>query len=262
MTFVSVLIFNLSVVLVGMCCLWLLSVAKRDASIVDPCWGLGFVFIAWATIWQTGCHDLRDGLLLGLVTLWGLRLSIYLFWRNHGKGEDRRYAAMRKKHGGNFWWVSFLTVFLLQGVLMWFISMTLQSGMFYSGVAEIGWIECLGVLVWTVGFFFETVGDWQMAKFKSNPESEGRVMDRGLWRYTRHPNYFGNFCIWWGLFLIAANANSWWTVVCPALMSFLLLKVSGVSMLESDITDRRPDYAKYKQTTSAFFPMPVSKPSE
>ena len=224
MTFTSIVIFNLLVVLGAMFCLWGLSLIKRDASIVDPCWGLGFVIIAWVTVWQIGWQDLRDGLLVTFVTLWGLRLSIYLFWRNHGKGEDRRYTAMREKHGSNFWWVSLLTVFILQGVLMWFISLTVQSGMFYSETAEIGWIAWLGVLVWAVGFFFETVADFQMAKFKSDSDSEGKVMDRGLWRYSRHPNYFGNFCIWWGLFLIAANANSWWTVVCPALMSFFAFK--------------------------------------
>ena len=145
---------------------------------------------------------------------------------------------------------------------MWFISLTFQSGMFHSGVAGIGWLGGVGVVVWVVGFIFESVGDFQMARFKSNPENAGKVMNGGLWRYTRHPNYFGDFCVWWGLFLIASNANSWWTIVCPTLMSFFLLKVSGVSMLESDIADRRPEYETYKKTTSAFFPMPAARPSE
>jgi steroid 5-alpha reductase family enzyme len=262
MSFTSMIIINLLIALGGMFCLWIVSVVVKDASIVDPCWGLGFVVIAWATIWQTGWQDLRDGLLVILVTAWGLRLSGYLFLRNRNKGEDRRYAAMREKHGSNFWWVSFLTVFMLQGVLMWFISLTFQSGIFHSGVAQIGWLGGVGVLVWIVGFIFESVGDFQMARFKSNPDNAGKVMDRGLWRYTRHPNYFGDFCVWWGLFLIASSAHSWWTIVCPALMSFFLMNVSGVSMLESDISDRRPDYETYKKTTSAFFPMPAASPSK
>ena len=262
MSFTSIIVINLLIVLSGMLCLWGISVVKQDASIVDLCWGLGFVVIAWATIWQSGWHDLRDGLLVILVTLWGLRLSGYLLWRNHGKEEDRRYAAMRRKHGSKFWWVSLLTVFLLQGVLMWFISLTFQSGMFHSGDSVIGWMGWLGVVVWAVGFAFESVSDFQLARFKSDSESEGKVMNRGLWRYTRHPNYFGNFCIWWGLFLIASSASSWWTVVCPALMTFFLIKISGVAMLESDISDRRPEYEQYKLTTSAFFPMLPSAPSE
>ena len=262
MTFAWIILTNLAIVLVAMSCLWIVSVVVKDSSIVDPCWGLGFVVIAWSTIWQTGWQDLRDGLLVVLVTLWGLRLSGYLYLRNHNKGEDRRYAAMRHKHGSSFWWVSFLTVFMLQAVLMWFISLTFQSGMFHSGLSEIGFVGGLGVVVWVVGFAFESIGDFQMAQFKSNPDNAGKVMNRGLWRYTRHPNYFGDFCVWWGLFLIAFNAHSWWTFVCPALMSFFLMKVSGVAMLESDIADRRPDYDAYKKTTIAFFPMPVSRQSE
>lgn len=258
MSFTSVIFANLLIVLCGMFCLWGISVVRKDASIVDPCWGLGFVLIAWATIIQSGWHDARDGLLVVLVTVWGVRLSGYLFWRNHSKGEDRRYAAMRSKHGENFWWVSLLTVFLLQGVLMWFISLTVQSGIVFSNDEAIGLLGWVGVALWIIGFYFESVGDYQLARFKSRPDSAGKVLNSGLWRYTRHPNYFGNFCIWWGLFLIAANASSWWTIICPALMSFLLLKVSGVSLLESDIADRRPEYAEYKRNTSAFFPLPPS----
>jgi len=259
MSFTSIIVTNLLITLGGMFCLWIMSMIKKDASIVDPCWGLGFVVIAWATVWQIGWTGTRAGVLVALVTLWGLRLSVYLFLRNRGKGEDRRYGAMRTKHGPRFWWVSLLTVFMLQGVLMWFIGLTVQSGMFHGADSGFGLLCYVGVVVWLIGFVFESVSDFQMAQFKSNKENAGMVMDRGLWRYTRHPNYFGNFCIWWGLFLIAASANSWWTIVCPALMSFFLVKVSGVAMLESDITERRPGYAEYKLTTSSFFPLPPSK---
>lgn len=256
MTFVETILPNLAIVAVAMFTLWCVSLAKKDASIIDPCWGLGFVVIAWSTSWQLGINDLRDVLLVALVSLWGLRLSGYLFWRNRGNGEDRRYAAMRERHGANFWWISLFTVFLLQGILLWFISLPIQSGMFSSNAVPVGWISWLGVVVWGLGFIFESVGDYQMARFKARPDSEGEVMNRGLWRFTRHPNYFGDFCVWWGLFLVAADVNSWWTIGSPLLMSILLMKVSGVSLLEHDIEDRRPKYSEYKRTTSAFFPSP------
>lgn len=258
MSFPNLILINAAVVVIFMLVLWGVSIFKKDASVVDPCWGLGFVMIAWATAFQIGLDDLRSWLLAGMVTIWGLRLSGYLAWRNHGKGEDRRYTQMRDKHGAKFWWVSLFTVFLLQGTLMWFISLTVQSGMYWSDAAELGGIAWIGVAVWAVGLFFETVGDFQMARFKARPDSEGKVMNEGLWRYTRHPNYFGDFCVWWGLFLVAATANSWWTVGSPLLMSFLLLKVSGVAMLEGDIEERRPKYAEYKRVTNAFFPGPPS----
>ncbi len=261
MIFTSLILINAAVVLTFVLILWAISLAKNDASIVDPCWGLGFVIITWSTAIQIGVDDLRSSLLVVMVTLWGLRLSTYLAWRNFGKGEDRRYTQMRDKHGDRFWWVSLFTVFLLQGALMWFISLTVQSGVFWSGTAAFGLIGWLGVAVWAIGLFFETVGDFQMARFKAREDSVGKVMNKGLWRYTRHPNYFGDFCIWWGLFLAAAMASSWWTIGGPLVVSFLLLKVSGVAMLEGDIEERRPNYAQYKRITNAFFPGPPSKSS-
>ncbi len=258
MTLTNLILINAAVVLTFMLILWAISLIKKDASIVDPCWGIGFVIITWSTATQIGLEDLRSWLLTIMVTLWGLRLSGYLAWRNHGKGEDRRYTQMREKHGDRFWWVSMFSVFLLQGGLMWFISLTVQSGMYWSDTAAFGLIGWLGVTVWAVGLIFETVGDYQMACFKARDDSEGNVMNEGLWRYTRHPNYFGDFCIWWGLFLTAAMGSSWWTIGSPLLMSFLLLKVSGVALLEGDIEERRPKYAEYKRNTNAFFPGPPS----
>lgn len=259
MTFLNLILANFVIVAIFMTGLWIVSLFKRDASIIDPCWGLGFVIIAWATVVQMGAIHWGSGLLAVLVTIWGLRLSAYLFWRNAGKGEDRRYAKMREKHGDRFWLVSLFTVFLLQAVLLWLISLTIQSGMFFSSTFNPSWISWLGVVVWAVGLFFESVGDYQMARFKARPDSSGKVMNEGLWRYTRHPNYFGDFCVWWGFYLAAAPMNSWWTIGSPLLMSFLLLKVSGVSLLEKDIEDRRPEYEEYKKKTNAFFPGPVSK---
>jgi steroid 5-alpha reductase family enzyme len=152
--------------------------------------------------------------------------------------------------------VSLLTVFGLQGFLLWIISMPIQIGPFSPSEAPLGWLDSLGVGIWAVGVFFESVGDWQLARFKSEPANRGKVMDRGLWAYTRHPNYFGDFCVWWGLYLVAAAGGAWWTVFGPLLMSFFLLKVSGVAMLERTITDRRPDYVDYIKRTNAFFPGP------
>lgn len=258
MTIYNLILTNAAIVTIYMVMLWTVSLLKKDASIVDPYWGLGFVLIAWATVIQLGDFSFQSVLVLALVTVWGLRLWGYLSWRNWGEDEDRRYSQMREKHGDSFWWVSLFTVFLLQGVLLWFISLTIQSGIFHNHAGVLSLITWIGVVVWSVGFFFESVGDYQMARFKARPDSDGEVMNQGLWRFTRHPNYFGDFCIWWGLYLAVAPMDSWWTIGSPLLMSFLLLKVSGVSLLEGDIEERRPKYAEYKRRTNAFFPGPVS----
>ena len=198
----------------------------------------------------------RGWLLIILVTIWGLRLSLYLLWRNWGHGEDRRYAAMRQNHGPRFWWVSLFTVFLLQAIILWFVSLPIQFAAIAPGPINMTLFDVAGIAFWSVGLFFEAVGDWQLARFKSDPLNSGRVMDRGLWKYTRHPNYFGDFCIWWGIYLIAASGGAAWTIASPLLMSLLLMKVSGVTLLESTITDRRPEYADYRRRTNAFFPGP------
>ena len=234
--------------------LWLLSIVLRDVSIVDPFWGLGFVVIAWLAAGLSSPVSSRVILIAILTTVWGIRLAIYLLWRNAGQGEDRRYAAMRTRHGRRFWWISLFTVFLLQTVLLWFVSLPIQYATVLNDNAPLGIIEASGIVLWLLGFFFETVGDWQLARFKGDPGNSGQVMDRGLWRYTRHPNYFGDFCVWWGLYIIAAGGGAWFTILSPLLMSALLLKVSGVSLLESNIEDRRPSYFDYQQKTSAFYP--------
>lgn len=244
------------VVAVTMIVLWLISLWRRDASVVDPFWGTGFVIVACYVLITTPAAQnvARCLLLTTLTTIWGLRLSAYLLWRNLGHGEDRRYKAMRDHHGTRFWWVSLFTVFLLQGVILWIVSMPIQVTMFRAQTATLGWIDFVGVSVWGIGLLFEAVGDWQMAKFQANPGNSGRVMDRGLWSWTRHPNYFGDFCIWWGLYLIATSGGAGWTVFSPLLMSLFLFKVSGVTLLEKTITTRRPDYAAYQAKTSSFFP--------
>lgn len=249
------------VVIAMMLCLWLLSLARRDASIVDPFWGTGFIVVACVALVSIPSEQVtaRSQLLVMLTSIWGIRLSLYLFWRNRGHGEDRRYRDMRDYYGPHFWWVSLLIVFLLQGLILWIVSIPIQIALVTASTKPFSWLDIVGVALWSCGLFFEAVGDFQMAQFQSDPQHANQVMDRGLWRLTRHPNYFGDFCVWWGLYLIAASAGSAWTIFSPLLMSYLLLKVSGVVLLEKTITDRRPEYAAYQSRTSSFFPWPPSK---
>jgi steroid 5-alpha reductase family enzyme len=248
----STLLINFGVLLALMLLMWIVSLLRRDVSIVDSFWGFGFVVVAWLTTifhWPISTPAL---LITVLVTIWGLRLSGFLFWRKLGEPEDPRYGAMREKHGDKFWWVSLLTVFGLQGILIWFISLPVQVAP-VSEQGLNGW-HFLGLTLWSIGFFFESVGDYQLAKFKADESNKEKVLDSGLWRYTRHPNYFGDFCVWWGIYLLSVGSGGAWTVLSPVLIAFLLLKVSGVTMLEKDISNRRPKYESYKKRTNAFFP--------
>lgn len=238
----------------AMTSLWVLSLRLRDASIVDIFWGLGFVAIAWSTLGLSGGVAPRAGLAAGLTTLWGVRLAGYLAWRNHGKGEDPRYAAMRRRHGEAWPVRSLFVVFGLQGALMWVVSLPVQAAV-RAPPGALGALDVTGAALVVAGVLFEGVGDLQLARFKREPDNRGKVMDRGLWRWSRHPNYFGDFLVWWGLFAIAAGAGAWWTALSPALMSFLLLRVSGVTLLERSLRTR-PGYEDYVRRTSAFFPWP------
>lgn len=238
---------------------WLISLALRDASIVDIIWGFGFVVVAWAVRLQGDTNTARQWLLVILVTIWGLRLTAYLFWRNVGEEEDYRYRAMRRRWGARFPIISLLTVFTLQGTLMWIVSLGVQLGQ-VDDTPDIGWLGVLGVAVWVVGFGFESIGDYQLARFKSDPANEGKVMDRGLWRYTRHPNYFGDCVAWWGIALVAAETGiGAWGILGAVVMTILLLRISGVALLERGLKKRKPDYAAYVERTSAFFPMPPKR---
>ena len=247
---------SLAVILAAMLVLWIISLVRRDASLVDAFWGTGFVIVAWVAGSVNSPSAARILILTGLTTVWGVRLSLFLLWRNLGHGEDRRYAAMRAHHGHRFWWVSLFTVFMLQGAILWFVSLPIQIAAAKNLLVELGWLDAAGIVLWSIGLFFEAVGDWQLASFKAGSQHAGKVMDRGLWRFTRHPNYFGDFCVWWGLYLIAAAGGAGWTAGSPLLMSVLLMRISGVTLLESNITDRRPDYAAYRTRTNAFFPGP------
>jgi steroid 5-alpha reductase family enzyme len=255
----TVELFGATASLVAGCmlALWLVSLALRDASIVDIFWGLGFALIGLAGfLWTDGGSSPRSGLITALVSVWGLRLAIYLFWRNAGHGEDPRYRAMRRHWGARFAWVSLGTVFALQGALMWIVSLPVQLTQAVPGGA-LGPLDAAGAALFGVGLGFEAVGDWQLARFKADPANAGLVMDRGLWRYTRHPNYFGDCCVWWGIFLVALAApHGLWSIASPVVMTVLLMRVSGVPMLERSIHKRRPGYAEYARRTSAFFPRP------
>lgn len=255
MSLVPLLLVNLLVVLALALVAWLISLPLRDASIMDLFWGLGFVAVAWTSLIAAGGGDSRGWLVTSLTTIWGLRLAGYLTWRKWGQPEDHRYAAFRKRYGEGFWLISLVVVFGLQAAIMWIVSLPLPVTMMARG--NLNWLDGCGVAIWLIGVTFESVGDWQLARFKANPGNRGQVCDRGLWRYTRHPNYFGDFLVWWGLFLVArAGGAPWWVSISPILMSVLLLRVSGVALLEKSLVQRTPGYQDYIARTSAFFPWP------
>jgi steroid 5-alpha reductase family enzyme len=238
---------------------WLVSLVLRNASIVDITWGLGFVVVAWVSALRADAASGAASVLVAMVTVWGLRLGVYLFWRNHGNGEDYRYVAMRRRWGKRFWLISLATVFVLQGALMWIVSLPVQVA--HVGDARDGALAgvalVIGLALYAIGLLFEVVGDAQLARFKADPTNEGKVMRSGLWRYTRHPNYFGDACVWWGVGIVAqAVTGTWWALLGPLVMNILLLRVSGVALLERSLRKRKPDYAEYVRTTSAFVPRP------
>lgn len=234
---------------------WLLSLRLRDVSIVDSAWSLMFLAAASVYFLHAGSVDTRNTLVLALVAIWAVRLFAHLTWRNWGEPEDKRYQAIREKYSPHFGIKSLFIIFLFQAVLAWIITMPLYASLTLPGASLP--LDLLGMALWLVGMTFESVADWQLARFKSNPQNQGKVMDRGLWRYTRHPNYFGECLVWWGFYLLAVSSGGWWTIVAPLLITWLLLKFSGVVMLEETIVQRRPAYADYIRRTNAFIPGPV-----
>ena len=243
----------LAVALGLMTLVWVAALVKRDASIVDVFWGLGFVVSGWVYFVTAEGRGSRGPLVVGLATLWGLRLSLHILWRNWGKGEDYRYREMRERNAGSFALRSLLTVFWFQALLLWAISMPLYQAQ--RGPASLAPLDVLGLALFAVGFTFEAGGDWQLARFKRDPRHAGQVMDRGLWRYTRHPNYFGDAVVWWAFFCFAAATPwGWWTAYSPVVMTLLLMRVSGVTLLEKRLKETKPAYRGYVQRTSAFFP--------
>jgi steroid 5-alpha reductase family enzyme len=252
---VSTYLGGLAALIVLVTIVWVVSLILRDASIIDPFWSLLFlVAVVTYALLSDAPGGGRRPLIVVLVALWAIRLAGYLFWRAWGEEEDYRYQAMRRKAGASFPVRSLFTVFWLQGVLAWIVSLPLLAAV--DGSRPLGWLDWLGLAVFAVGWVFETGADWQLARFKADPANRGQVMDRGFWRYTRHPNYFGNFTMWWSFYLVAVSAGGWWSIIGPLVMSFLLLRVSGVAMLEKTIGTRRPGYEEYVRRTNAFFPGP------
>ena len=235
---------------------WLVSLPKRDVSIIDPLWPMVFVAVAWSLwLWSDGGDGGRAWLMLVMVSAWGLRLSAHLTVRKWGAPEDFRYQALRRRLQP-FWLWSLLVVFGLQAALAMVVSLPVQAVLGDSEVSPLRVLDWVGAAVWAVGLAFESVGDEQLRRFKADTANHSKVMDRGLWRYSRHPNYFGDSMVWWGIWLVAVAAGAWWTVAGPLVMTILLLRVSGVTLLERSMGKRRPGYAEYAARTSAFVPMP------
>jgi steroid 5-alpha reductase family enzyme len=255
MTFLEAYLIGLGMVLGLMAVLWVVSLVLRNSSIVDPFWGTGFVVVNWLYFALTpDGFPARRGLVSILVTVWGLHLSIHLLRRNWGKGEDFRYRKWREEYGSRWWWQSFFRVFMLQGVLLWIISAPLLAAQIRSMPDHLTVLDWLGAVVWAIGFFFEAAGDLQLARFRGNPANKGKVLNTGVWRYTRHPNYFGDATQWWGYYLIAAAGGGFWTIWSPVLMTVMLLRVSGVALLEKTLTTTKPGYREYVESTSGFVP--------
>ena len=232
---------------------WVVATVRRNAGLVDIFWSLFFVAAALVYASLAPMTD-RTVLVMPLVAIWGVRLAAYLALRNWNAPEDRRYQAIRRRNEPGFAWRSLYLVFGLQGLLAWIIAAPLAVAIGSPGA--VGIVDLLGALLVIFGLAFEAIADAQLLYFKADAGNDGKVLDRGLWRYTRHPNYFGEFCVWWGFFTIALPAGGAWTVFSPLLMSVLLLRVSGVTLLERDIAERRPGYREYVARTNAFFPGP------
>ncbi|MBL7777551.1 MAG: DUF1295 domain-containing protein [Chitinophagales bacterium] len=247
------------VIFVFMCLMFLIALWLKNNGVADVGWGVGFMLVAWLTFFWFGNDRMHQKIVTFLVTIWGLRLTLYLAVRNWGEPEDFRYANWRKEWGGSVVWRSFLQVFMLQGFFMFInllpVIVVNSSEEFYKSYK---WLYPLGAAVWCIGFFFEAIGDKQMYEFKCSAKKHPhkKVMNKGLWRYTRHPNYFGEAAMWWGIFILSIPSGMWYvSVLSPLVITYLLLKVSGVTLLEKKY-EGNDEYSVYKRTTSAFFPMP------
>ncbi len=226
-------------------------------SVVDTAWGIGIAVVALVSLLASIGHGqpARRYLLLAAAVSWGLRLAVYIGWRNHGKPEDPRYRDMLSRAKGDKNAYAFRVIYLLQALILWVATLPVQAGMLERAPA--GPITIIGAAVWLGGFVFESVGDWQLARFKADRAHQGMIMDRGLWRYTRHPNYFGDFCMWWGLFLISlGSVIELAFVFAPLLMTYILIRGTGARMTDRRMTAARPAYADYVARTSGFFPLP------
>ncbi len=242
--------------------LWVCSIYLNNVSIVDNFWGIGFVLATLVYALHVEVLYTRMLIVLLLAIVWGLRLSIHLMIRNHGKGEDYRYREFRQRYGAKrYWWFSFFQVFLLQGALVLIISLPQYGVAIKTHSNALNLIDYIGLLVWFIGFVFEAVGDWQLTVFKRDPLNKGKLLTTGLWRYTRHPNYFGDAAVWWGFGILAIASEAYWYSLGSLLMTYLIIKISGVAMLEKSLVKKKPGYDDYIHRTSAFLPwFPKKKP--
>jgi steroid 5-alpha reductase family enzyme len=237
--------------------LWAVSIALADVTFIDSFWALGFVLVATSTYFTTAAAGPHKETILAITTIWGLRLGGYLVWRWRREGPDGRYVAMMKRASGNPHLTSLRKVFMLQALLLFCVSLPVQLGQIGALPESLGLIARIGIGLATIGIIFETVGDYQLAKFKGNPMNKGRILDTGLWRFTRHPNYFGDLCVWWGLFLIAAETPiGLFAVVGPALLTWILLRYSGAVLLERRMRRSREGFDDYVARTSRIIPWP------
>jgi len=254
MTFFQIYMLAFAIIMIMMTILWLISIRIKNVSIVDLFWGFGFVLANALYFMETDGFETRKSLLLVLVSIWGFRLSAYLAIRNIGKGEDFRYQKFRKDYGEHrYWWISFFQTFLLQGVLMWLISAPLLGAQFYAD-DKLGVLDFIGISLWIIGFVFEAGGDAQLKRFKADPANKGKVLNTGFWHYTRHPNYFGDAAVWCGYGFICLSAGSYIPILGSVLMTALIIKVSGVALLEKSLSETKPEYKEYIEKTSAFIP--------
>jgi len=233
---------------------WLASLRSHNVGIVDSLWPLFFLAMTLIYVTLAPTTAARAVVVLFVVTVWATRLSVFIALRNRGQPEDRRYRAIRAENAPGFWLKSLYMVFGLQAVLAWIISLPLLAAIL--GAEPLGWLDTAALVLWCFGFAIEVMADQQLALFKADPAHRDQVLDRGLWRYSRHPNYFGEFCIWWAFYLFALSAGAWWSLIGPVLMTALLLRIAGVRLLEGDIAERRPGYRDYVQRTNTFFPGP------
>lgn len=253
MPFTNLFILTGVLILCLMSVLWLISLTLKNASIVDIFWGIGFIVVTWFAFSYGPGYLPRKQWMTALVTLWGLRLALHIGFRNWGKPEDFRYAKWREENGARWWWASFFNVFLLQGLLMWIISAPILAAQSSGFPAILTSLDLFGALVGLTGLLVETIADLQLTFFKRDKSNKGRILTTGLWKYSRHSNYFGEALVWWGIYIIALAAGAWWTIFSPTLITWLLLRVSGVTMLERTMR-LKPGYEEYSKKTRAFFP--------
>lgn len=251
--------FILGFILLIHAILWFaLSLFKKRNDVADVAWGLGFVVLAWASFCLSEISEIRKIIVCILVSVWGVRLAWHIHNRNKDKPEDYRYKKWREEWGRWFYWRSFVQVYLFQSALLFCVVTPVLAINLNEGEV-LGWLDYCGVMVWVFGFYFEVVGDAQLANFVKNPQNKGRIIQSGLWAYTRHPNYFGEVTQWWGIWLMALSVDTGvFTVVGPLTITFLILKVSGIPLLEKKMS-KNPEFLEYKKRTSAFFPLPKRK---